>query len=60
MFSETQFLKNLTDSQTIYLARVELVKLNEMLENAYILGCSKFGGFFHARDPHVILYMHVK
>ena len=34
----------------IYLARVELVKLSEMLEKAYIPRRSEFGGFLHARD----------
>ena len=58
-------MENLTDSQTgrlryiystlsIYLARVELVKLSEMLEKAYIPRRSEFGGFLHARDVRAI------
>ena len=38
----------------IYLARVELVKLSEMLEKAYIPRRSEFGGFLHARDIRAI------
>ena len=43
----------LTCSKQI-LARVELVKLSEILENAYFPECSEFGDFFHAHDPHSI------
>ena len=39
-----------------YFARVELVKLSEMLEKAYILRHSEFGGCFYARDPRHSVY----
>ena len=38
----------------LYLARVELVKLSEMLEKAYIPRRSEFGGFLYTRDPRAI------
>ena len=58
-------MENLTDSRTgrlryiystlsIYLARVQLVKLSEMLEKAYIPRRPEFGGFLHARDIRAI------
>ena len=40
--------------RSIYLTRVELVKLSEMLEKAYIPRRSEFGGFLHARDIRAI------
>ena len=55
-------MENLTDSRTgrlryiysIYLAGVQLVKLSEMLEKAYIPRRSEFGGFLCACDLRVI------
>ena len=55
-FLKKKKMENSTDSRTgrlryiystlsIYLARVELVKLSEMLEKAYIHRRSEFGGF---------------
>ena len=44
-------LRYIYSTLSIYLARVELVKLSEMLEKAYI---PEFGGFLHARDIRAI------
>ena len=48
--SRTGRLRYIYSTLSIYLARVELVKLSEMLEKAYIPRRSEFGGFLHARD----------
>ena len=48
--SRTGRLRYIYSTLSIYLARVELVKLSEMLEKAYIPRHSEFGGFLHARD----------
>ena len=61
-FLKEEIMENSTDSRTgrlqyiystlsIFLASVELVKLSEMLEKAYIPRRSEFGGFLHAHDP---------
>ena len=47
-------LRYIYSTLSIYLARVELVKLSEMLEKAYIPRRSEFGGFLHARDIRAI------
>ena len=52
--SRTGRLRYIYSTLSIYLARVELVKLSEMLEKAYIPRRSKFGGFVHARDIRAI------
>ena len=43
--SWTGRLRYIYSTLSIYLARVELVKLSEMLEKAYIPRRSEFGGF---------------
>ena len=43
--SRTGRLRYIYSTLSIYLARVELVKLSEMLEKAYISRRSEFGGF---------------
>ena len=43
--SRTGRLRYIYSTLSIYLARVELVKLSQMLEKAYIPRRSKFGGF---------------
>ena len=52
--SRTGRLRYIYSTLSIYLARVELVKLSEMLEKAYIPRRSEFGGFLHARDIRAI------
>ena len=52
--SRTGRLRYIYSTLSIYLARVELVKLSEMLEKAYIRRRSEFGGFLHARDIRAI------
>ena len=52
--SRTGRLRYIYSTLSIYLARVELVKLSEMLEKAYIPWRSEFGGFLHARDIRAI------
>ena len=49
--SLTGRLRCIYSTLSIYLARVELVKLSEM---PYIPRHSEFGGFFYARDPRAI------
>ena len=43
--SRTGRLRYIYSTLNIYLARIELVKLSEMLEKAYIPRRSEFGGF---------------
>ena len=52
--SRTGRLRYIYSTLSIYLARVELVKLSEMVEKAYIPRRSEFGGFLHARDIRAI------
>ena len=52
--SRTGRLRYIYSTLSIYLARVELVKLSEILEKAYIPRRSEFGGFLHARDIRAI------
>ena len=52
--SRTGRLRYIYSTLSIYLARVELVKLSAMLEKAYIPRHSEFGGFLHARDIRAI------
>ena len=52
--SRTGRLRYIYSTLSIYLARVELVKLSEMLEKAYIPRRSEFGGLLHARDIRAI------
>ena len=49
--SRTGRLRYIYSTLSIYLARVELVKLSEMLEKAYIPRRFEFGGILYARDP---------
>ena len=49
--SRTGRLRYIYSTLSIYLARVELVKLSEMLEKPRP---SEFGGFLHARDIRAI------
>ena len=52
--SRTGRLRYIYSTLSIYLARVELVKLSERLEKACIPRRSEFGGFLHARDIRAI------
>ena len=52
--TRTGRLRYIYSTLSIYLARVELVKLSEMLEKVYIPRRSEFGGFLHARDIRAI------
>ena len=52
--SRTGRLRYIYSTLSIYLAGVELVKLSEMLEKAYIPRWSEFGGFLCARDLSAI------
>ena len=52
--SRTGRLRYIYSTLSMVLATVELLKLSEMLEKAYIPWHSEFGGFLHARDPRAI------
>ena len=45
MWVDAPIAQHVNSTLSIYLARVELVKLSEMLEKAYIPRRSEFGGF---------------